>query len=246
MAGKLVHLGQVLTGHIVNGIGQRVLAVKAGGGIVLVGTVVHAVIGHINVAVADQSAASAAVHQHAVGIQLVDVQIISVQKRGLFRGIHVGHMNVAVQLRIALQQAGDGIVLVAAQGQQVQVHIRIQTGGDAPGLVGQGIQGLRRQVDLSRRLGKGLHCQIGQHCNGDDHCRGESGIAARLEAAAKHPAELGRFLSGICGLHSLHLLFSSACTDRNRNTPVTDRSYTTAVRSNTPSTKLSKRSNTLS
>ena len=136
-----------------DGVGQRVLAVEGGGGVIGVGVVVHGILGDEDFVIAHQAVAALAVHQHAVLIQLGDVQVVGIEEGRPEGGIHALVLDVAGQGLVALQQPLDGGILVAGIADQVQRHILFQGGGDALALVGKAVKGLAGHVQL--RHGRG-------------------------------------------------------------------------------------------
>ncbi len=55
-----------------------------------------------------------------------------------------------VQTIIAVQQAGNGIILVAIGGKKIEIYIFIKTVCDALGLIRQAVEGLVGEVKLSK------------------------------------------------------------------------------------------------
>ncbi len=203
-----------------NGVGQLIFAIEAGGGGVAIGGIIHGIAADINIFIAYQAIASAAIDDHAVLIQLGRIQIIAVQEGRLQVGIHRFHRDVVRQIRIPIQQSGNGRIFIARNHQQVQFHILLQRRHNASGLVRQFIQRIGCQVNFRGGAGKAAHQQIGDNGNHNHDHRSQSGPTASNKALAEellHPRLL--FLMA----HSFHLRFSMDCTVRNRNTQMMER-----------------------
>ena len=217
MTGQHIHLGQIIAGHVVDRVGQHILAVEAGAGVVAVGGIIHGIAGDINVFIPHQPIAAVAVHNHAVLVQAGCFQIIPIQEGRLQVRIHRLHLDVIRQGGVPVQQSGNGIIFIARNGQQVQGHILIQGRHDPLGLLRQGIQGVGCQVDFRCGAGQAADQHIGNDSDDNhNHCR-QGGPAAGYKALAEKLLQPRLFL---CIAHSFHLRFSMDCTVRNRNTQI--------------------------
>ena len=135
VTGQGINLGQVVTGDIMDGVGQLIFTIEFCSCGIVVGIVIHIIAGYIDVIVANQTVSSFTFHQHGIGIELHVVQFIAVQEGRLLRRINIFHLDVIAQTLIAVQQAGDGVILVAIGSQQIELYILVKAGSDTFGLI---------------------------------------------------------------------------------------------------------------
>ena len=211
-----VELGQVLSDHVVDGGGDGALAVKGG----VVGVGVHVRLLDVDVVVADEAAAVAALHHQAVVLhRLVGVLL---GKGGVHVRVLLDHRDVVGQALVLVEQVLDDVVLLAGLDDPVDGHVLFQGVDHHLGVAGDGVELGGADIVFGQGGGQGGHQHIHRDENGQHHRRDNQGVGAALKGDAVSrrllpvPMELP-------ALHQLYLRFSRDWTERKRKNPITDR-----------------------
>ena len=226
VAGGQVNHRQRFAGHIGNGPGEHLFPGKLR--LVLTGGVVAFHIVDIDVVVAQIPVSLSGYHHQGIVDPLGNA--VLAEKIWIYIRVPLDHRQAVTQGAVPVQQLFQGHVLLSGLHHPINRCVLPQILHQFFTLPGKGKEPCFRNILPGQAFRQGR----GQQIYGNDNCQGQganqNAVAARPEGAA---AEIGKD-----PFHSLHLRFSIASTVNTRKRAMTVRSYTTAVQSNTPVTKV--------
>ena len=152
------------------------------------------------------------------------------EKIRVYIRIPLDHRQTLPQGIIPVQQLFQGHVLLSGLHHPINRCVLLKIFHQVFTLSGKGKELCFRHIPPGQAFRQGRGQEIYGNDDGQRQNANQNAVAARPEGAA---AEIGKD-----PFHSLHLRFSIASTVNTRKRAMTVRSYTTAVQSNTPVTKV--------